>query len=107
MNPMAIQAEVKSDEGEQLRKQIAEKRASGEKFDSFMFFNAEEKVNQVIGKLAIVEAKMDGIHSAGMPMGFKDTRDLRSVLVAKVIFNNMEIPSMSYTPVKFSKHTGL
>lgn len=104
MNPMAIQAEVTSYEGEQLRKRIA---ASRESFDSVMLFNMEEKVNQVIGRLTMVEAKIDGIHNNGMPMGFKDTRGLRSVLEAKVIFDSMKIPSMSYTPVKYSKHTGL
>ncbi|CAI2353938.1 unnamed protein product [Caenorhabditis sp. 36 PRJEB53466] len=108
MNPMAIQAEMKSEEGEELRKKIAKKRENGEQFDSgSVFFNFEDRMSQVISKLALVESKLEGVHNKGMPMGFKDSRDLATVLSSKVIYDNMEIPGMSYTLVKLSKNTGL
>uniref|UniRef100_A0A8R1DJB7 Nuclear receptor domain-containing protein n=1 Tax=Caenorhabditis japonica TaxID=281687 RepID=A0A8R1DJB7_CAEJA len=105
MNPMAIQAEVKTDEGEELRKQIAKKR---ETFDCRpKFFNFEDKMNQVIRNLVMIDSKLEGVHMNGMPMGFKDGRDLRTILASKIIYSNSEVPEMSYTPVKLSKHTGL
>ncbi|KAF1751636.1 hypothetical protein GCK72_018190 [Caenorhabditis remanei] len=108
MNPLAIQAEAKTDEGEELKKLIAKKMTNGEKFDSgTVFFNVADKLNQIIGKLTKIESKLEGIHNNGMPMGFTDTRDLSTVVSSRVIYNNIEIPSMSYAPVKVSKHTGL
>uniref|UniRef100_A0A1I7TP34 Nuclear receptor n=1 Tax=Caenorhabditis tropicalis TaxID=1561998 RepID=A0A1I7TP34_9PELO len=108
MNPLAIQAEAKTDEGEELKKLIAKKMSNGEKFDcGSVFFNVEDKMNQLIGRLTTVESKLEGIHNNGMPLGFTDTRDLSTVISSRVIYNNVEIPSMSYSPVKVSKHTGL
>ena len=108
MNPLAIQAEAKTDEGEELKKLIAKKMTNGEKFDSgTVFFNVADKLNQIIMKLTKIELKLEGIHNNGMPMGFTDTRDLSTVVSSRVIYNNIEIPSMSYAPVKVSKHTGL
>ncbi|ULT88884.1 hypothetical protein L3Y34_007825 [Caenorhabditis briggsae] len=108
MNPLAIQAEAKTEEGHELKKIIAQKMLNGEKFDSItVFFNVEDKLNQVVKKLTSIEAKLEGVHNNGMPMGFTDIRDLSTVVSSKVIYNNVDIPSMSYAPVKISKNTGL
>nr|O01929.1 RecName: Full=Nuclear hormone receptor family member nhr-153 [Caenorhabditis elegans] len=108
MNPMAIQAEAKTDEGEELKKLIAKKFENGEKLnDGTVFFNVHDRLNQILGKLIKIETKLEKVHDNGMPMGFLDQRDLSTALSSKVIYNNMEIPSMSYTPVKISKNTGL
>ncbi|CAI2352906.1 unnamed protein product [Caenorhabditis sp. 36 PRJEB53466] len=105
MDPLAIKAEVKCDEGEALRARIVEKRATFDNRLSFLSF--EDKVSRVIDRLMAVETKLEGVHNNGMPIGFQDVRDLRTVLASKVIYDNTKIPAMSYQPVKCSKHTGL
>ncbi|CAI2353939.1 unnamed protein product [Caenorhabditis sp. 36 PRJEB53466] len=106
MNPSAIQAEVKSSDGEELKKEIMMKRQTVELNTTQIASSFEEKVNGIIEKLTRIELKIEPLYTGGLPPGFKDTRRLEDVLRAPLILCVDEIPNPSYCPVPVNEITG-
>lgn len=69
MNPLAIQAEVKSSEGKVLRNEVISQRQSTGIVSSLMF-TEEDLLNRMIEKLTLVESKIEPLHRSGIPPGY-------------------------------------
>ncbi|CAI2353937.1 unnamed protein product [Caenorhabditis sp. 36 PRJEB53466] len=97
MNPLAIQAEVKTTEGKALRNEVINKRQSMGVVSSLMITD-EDLLSRMIEKLTLVESKVEPLHRSGLPPGFRDVRMLEEVLDAKPIFVVTDIPNLKFCP---------
>lgn len=101
MNPSAIQADVKSSDGEILKKEIMMKqRSSVEGLGSPQILSSfEDKVNEIIDRLTAMEMKIEPLYKEGLPTGYKDSRILEDVINSPMILRYDEIPNLEYCPV--------
>ncbi|EFP05871.1 hypothetical protein GCK72_018188 [Caenorhabditis remanei] len=95
MNPMAIQAEVKSEEGKVLRNEVLNQRESLGVVSSLMV-TEEDLLSRMIEKLTLVESKVEPLHRSGMPPGYRDTRKLEEILNSKPVFIISDIPNLKF-----------
>uniref|UniRef100_A0A1I7TP35 Nuclear receptor n=1 Tax=Caenorhabditis tropicalis TaxID=1561998 RepID=A0A1I7TP35_9PELO len=101
MNPSAIQAEVKSTDGEILKKEIMMKqKTSVEGLGTPQIIASfEDKVNDIIEKLTRMELKIKPLYTEGLPPGYKDNRKFEDVIDGPMILRYDEIPNLEYCPV--------
>ncbi|EGT39204.1 hypothetical protein CAEBREN_29725 [Caenorhabditis brenneri] len=101
MNPSAIQAEVKTTDGEMLKKEIMLKqRSSTETLCTPQILSSfEDKVNEIIDKLTRMELKIEPLYTEGLPPGYKDIRKFEEILDGPMILRYDEIPNLEYCPV--------
>lgn len=101
MNPSAIQADVKSSDGEILKKEILMKqKTSVEGLSTPQILSSfEDKVNDVIEKLTLMELKIEPLYTEGLPPGYKDIRKFEDILSSRMTLRYDEIPNLEYCPV--------
>ncbi|PIC26381.1 hypothetical protein B9Z55_018969 [Caenorhabditis nigoni] len=101
MNPSAIQADVKSSDGEILKNEILRKqKGSVDGLSSpKVLLSFEDKVNEIIEKLTSMELKIEPLYTEGLPPGYKDNRKLEDVINSPMILRYDEIPNLEYCPV--------
>uniref|UniRef100_A0A1I7TP33 Nuclear receptor n=1 Tax=Caenorhabditis tropicalis TaxID=1561998 RepID=A0A1I7TP33_9PELO len=95
MNPMAIQAEVKTEEGKVLRNEVLNQRESMGVVSSLMV-SEEDLLSRMIEKLTLVESKIEPLHRSGVPPGFRDIRKLEEILDSKPVFVVSDIPNLKF-----------
>lgn len=100
MNPSAIQADVKSSDGEKLKKEIMMmQKSSVETLNSPQVLSSfEDKVNEIIDRLTKMELKIEPLYTEGLPPGYKDVRKLEDVINSPMILRYDEIPNLEYCP---------
>ncbi|CAP39641.1 Protein CBR-NHR-154 [Caenorhabditis briggsae] len=104
MNPMAIQAEVKTEEGKVLRSEVLSQRESMGVVSSLMV-TEEDLLSRMIEKLTLVESKIEPLHRSGVPPGYRDIRKLEEILDSKPVFIISEIPNLKFCPMPCPKET--
>lgn len=97
MNPMAIQAEVKTDEGKVLRSEVLNQRESLGVVSS-LIVTEEDLLSRMIEKLTFVESKVEPLHRSGMPPGYRDIRKLEEILDSKPVLVVTDIPNLKFCP---------
>ncbi|EGT38897.1 hypothetical protein CAEBREN_28497, partial [Caenorhabditis brenneri] len=95
MNPLAIQAEVKTEEGKVLRNEVLNQRESMGVVSSLMV-TEEDLLSRMIEKLTLVESKIEPLHRSGVPPGYRDIRKLEEILDSKPVFVVTEIPNLKF-----------
>ncbi|CAB07314.2 Nuclear hormone receptor family member nhr-136 [Caenorhabditis elegans] len=100
MNPSAIQADMKTTDGELLRKEIMIKQKTAVDFLNTpqVIMSFEDKVQGIIGKLTVMELKIEPLYTGGLPPGNRDIRKLDELIDAPLILSYDEIPNLKYCP---------
>ncbi|CAI2354321.1 unnamed protein product [Caenorhabditis sp. 36 PRJEB53466] len=96
MNPLAIHS-LKLNDGrskELFTEVVQRRKAVGLTSGSFVLTTPEVLMERIIGKLELVESRIEKVHDSGLPDGLCDYRTLEDILKSQVIFTNSEIPSL-------------
>ncbi|CAI5452075.1 unnamed protein product [Caenorhabditis angaria] len=82
MNPLAIQAEVKSEKGKEMQVEIAKNNRVGPSLQ-----NMEDRINGIIEELMRIETNVEALNNSGLPIGFRDMRSLRQIILIPPCFD--------------------
>ncbi|KAF1751635.1 hypothetical protein GCK72_018189 [Caenorhabditis remanei] len=93
MNALAIEAEAISDEGKALRDELMRGKDSIAVVSS-LIVTEEDLLDRTIRKLKLIETKIEPLHRAGVPPGYRDVRHLEKILDAPVTLNISDIPNL-------------
>ncbi|CAB3398528.1 unnamed protein product [Caenorhabditis bovis] len=106
MNPRAVQAEIKNDEGRELiREVIARQKHKQEQMVIEKIYKnvgtMESKVTLIINTLDYIERLVQPIWENGVPFGYIDVRTLNDLINSQPVFEIERIPNLVKLPPRF------